>query len=60
MSETVEAREGSHRLIKTSPGPGSGVSRVSILVEILPGSSYTQALCCLGISDISQGKAYQM
>lgn len=39
-----------HILISTSPGPGSGVSNVVILVEMEPGLSYTTALYCLGIS----------
>ena len=37
-------------LIRTSPGPGSGVSRLSTLTEIWPGTSYTAALYCFGIS----------
>jgi len=36
------------RLTKTSPTPGLGVSISSIFVEILPGLSYTKALCLDG------------
>lgn len=39
-----------YRLIKTSPGPGTGMSSSSILVEIEPGLSYTAALYFLGRS----------
>jgi hypothetical protein len=39
-----------YRLIKTSPGPGSGISSSSIFVEMEPGLSYTAALYFFGIS----------
>ena len=37
---------------RTSPGPGSGVSSSSILVEMVPGLSYTIALYFLGMSNV--------
>lgn len=40
----------SYRLIKTSPGPGSGISSSSIFVEMEPGLSYTAALYFFGRS----------
>jgi hypothetical protein len=41
-----------HKRTSTSPGPGSGVSSSTILVEIVPGLSYTIALYFLGMSKV--------
>jgi len=43
---------GTRRRTRTSPGPGSVVSSFSILVEIVPGLSYTTALYFLGMSNV--------
>lgn len=45
-----EEKGETYRLIKTSPGPGSGISSSSIFVEIVPGLSYTMALYFFGMA----------
>ena len=45
----LAAGNGTYILIKTSPSPGSGVSISTTFTDMLPGLSYTTALCLLGI-----------